>query len=165
MVGWPWLNVRCSPELLPPQLDRGEGIQWKACKLRTGERSLTSYHHGYNRLDLGILIEIIAKQNQSRIMRDKTNLKNTFPAPLLPLLPSSTSCPPAVQGGKEWDLQSLNHMFFLLLLRERGLSHRTLLFINFSDMSPSYRLQFFMSCSQVGHCSWDAVLQAEPAPV
>jgi len=60
MVGWPWLDARCPPKPLSystPQLD-GERkhnerlVRWD----KDRERSLTSYHHGQNRLNLGMLV-------------------------------------------------------------------------------------------------------------
>lgn len=44
--------------------------------------SVSSHHHGQNRLDLGKSAYFITSQNQDRIMRGKRNLKNTFPPPL-----------------------------------------------------------------------------------
>lgn len=60
--------------------------------VRDRERSLTSYHHRYNRLHLGMLIEIIAKQSQSRIMRGKTNLSYTPSPSFLALPPTPQQC-------------------------------------------------------------------------
>lgn len=37
--------------------------------------------------------------------------------------------------------------------------------MNFSNLSPSHKQQFSMNCSNVALFSWDAVLQAQPAPV
>ena len=48
------------------------------------QRSLTSYWHGQNRLNLGRKWSLIYHQsNQSRIVRNKTRSLNTFPPPLL----------------------------------------------------------------------------------
>ena len=49
------------------------------------ERSLTSYRHRQNRLDLGKMNIIYYQSNQGRIIRNKTKSSNTFP----PHLPSS----------------------------------------------------------------------------
>jgi len=47
------------------------------------ERSLTSYPHGQNRLNLGRKVSLIHHQsNQSKIVRNKTRSQNTFPPPL-----------------------------------------------------------------------------------
>jgi len=72
------------------------------------ERSLTNYHPGQNRLNLGRKGNLIYLQsNQSRIRRNKIRPSNTFPLPL----PSSwaqlysrfsTSSLQAAQGDGEW---------------------------------------------------------------
>jgi len=65
----------------PPQLDRGEERLEGGDK--DSERSLTSYCHGQNRLNLGRKECLTCHQsNQSRIVRNKTRSLNTFPPPL-----------------------------------------------------------------------------------
>lgn len=72
-----------------------------------------------------------------------------------------------------WGLWSVHHRLFMLLLRERspypapvlGLSGERQFSTNFSSMSPSLRLQFFLRFSCVGPFPQDAVLQKQPGPM
>jgi len=65
VVGWPWLDARCPPKLRSLPFSDGQGREnitkgsW--VDIRTG-RSLTSYRHGQNRLDLVKLVKCIANQ-------------------------------------------------------------------------------------------------------
>jgi len=58
--GLAWLEARCPPKPVyhsPPQLDRGEECNKKLLgRDKDGERSLTSYRDGQNRLNLGKLV-------------------------------------------------------------------------------------------------------------
>jgi len=70
------------------------------------ERSLTSYHHGQNRLNCGRKGSLIHHQsNQSRTVRNKTRSQKYLP-PTLPFFPGSTSLPflsllpPSSAGGQ-----------------------------------------------------------------
>lgn len=123
------------------------------------ERSLPKYHHGQNRLKLGILIKLITKKNQSRIMRGKINLKNTLLHPSL--IPSSTSPHPAVHGDREWGFWPGYPRLFLPLLMERnpspdpvwGPSQGRWFSMNFSTKSPSHRQQFSINFCNLNHKS------------
>lgn len=57
---WPWQDVRCPPKPpshSPSQLDKGrENIKILVGRDKDREKSLTSYCHGQNRLDLGKLV-------------------------------------------------------------------------------------------------------------
>ena len=90
------------------------------------ERSLTSYCHGQNRLDLGKLVWFITDQIGVGLWEIKPNFKNTFAlSPFflaltsLPIFCAST--PWAVQGDREWDLQSVHHTLSLPLLPPHAL--------------------------------------------
>jgi len=141
-----WTRERKSDERLEgPDKDR--------------ERSLTSYCHGQNRLNLGRKGSLIHHQsNQSRTVRNKPRSSNTFPPPL----PSSRAqlhsrfspCSSrAAQGDGEWGLRSVHHLLSLPILPPqgedsshsapasvRGLSHGRPFSTKCSNMSPSHGL-------------------------
>lgn len=95
----------------------------------------------------------------------KTNLKKnppyTNPSFLLRLsfTPDfSTSLHQVAQGNKEWELQSVHNIFFSATHSSLCSSsapvwdpfHGSRSFINFSNIGPSYSLQFFKNCSSTG---------------
>ena len=109
------------------------------------------------------------QSNQSRIMRNRTYLKNT-PSPHPSLLPglsfapdSSSSFPNSGAGGREWGLRSVHHTLFLPLLPPQGEdsshsspapawgpSHGGQPYRSLSNTSPSPGLQSSTNCSSVG---------------
>ena len=76
--GVAWINARCPPKSLchchsSAGQGRGNVTERLVGRDKDRERSLTSYHHGQNRLNLGRKGSLICHQsNQSRIMRNKT---------------------------------------------------------------------------------------------
>lgn len=105
----------------------------------------------------------ITNLNQSRIKRTKTNPKSTFP-PIPPSFLGSMPSPSPVQRDGELELKSVYNTLFLLLLSPQGEGsfpcsdvcpyHRRQSSTNFSSMSTSHKLLFFMNCLSMGPSSF-----------
>jgi len=129
------------------------------------ERSLTSYCHGQNKLNLGRKGSLIHNQsNQRRTVRNKSRSSNTF-SPFLPssraqlhscFSPSSPRAAASSSGGRT--------PHTLPLLQREGFSHGRQFSTNFSNVSPSQGLQLFTNCPSVGPFPQGAVLQEQAAP-
>ena len=103
-------------------------------------------------------------------MKINPNLKNTLPLPAPLLLPGLNFTPMSLPPPPEWRrglgdggcnqfIVRCLCCFFLLrgrtphtlpLLQHEGSSHGKLSSINFSNISPSHKLQFFRNCPSVG---------------
>ena len=104
------------------------------------ERSLTSYYHGQNRLNLGRKGNLIHQQsNQSRIVRNKSRSENTFPPPLLSSWAQlhsrfSTFSPPTPRGAGGQGM---------------GVTVSSSLILSAAPSSSGGRLLTLFSCSRV----------------
>lgn len=117
-AGLSLLACQISTQLLPDSsssTEKGENKRWKSLqvKIKAG-RPPSNYSQGKSRLSWGKLVQLIAKENQSRMVRNRKT-PSTHPL-LLPWLNSTPSfltfvlstCAMTGRMGGEWTLWSIH---------------------------------------------------------